>query len=114
MLVAIPVDVLPVPLVLTLLNVVVEDPPIVGVVPLKLIVEPVLVKVVPLLYQLPATLCVKDPAVKLVPLPKVKDPVMLKAATAVVETVPLKLKLLPIAVVPLCRTSVPLPLNVKL
>ena len=56
----------------------------------------------------------KDPAVKAVPLPNVNVPPMVNPVTAVVATVPPKVKLPPIAVVPACRTSVPLPFNVRL
>ena len=56
----------------------------------------------------------KDPAVKAVPLPKVNVPPTVNPVTAVVATVPPKVKLPLIVVVPACRTSVPLPLRVRL
>ena len=56
----------------------------------------------------------KDPAVKAVPLPNVNVPPIVNPVTAVVATVPPKVKLPPIVVVPACRTSVPLPFNVRL
>ena len=56
----------------------------------------------------------KEPAVKAVPLPKVNVPPTVNPVTAVVATLPPKVKLPFIVVVPACRTSVPLPFKVRL
>ncbi len=62
----------------------------------------------------PVTVKAKPAAVKVVPFPTVRLPLMVSPTTVVVATVPLKVKLPVIAVVPVCKTSVPLPLNVRL
>ena len=56
----------------------------------------------------------KEPAVKAVPLPKVNVPPIVNPVTAVVATLPPNVKLPFIVVVPACKTSVPLPLRVRL
>ena len=56
----------------------------------------------------------KEPAVKAVPLPKVNVPPTVNPVTAVVATLPPNVKLPFIVVVPACKTSVPLPLRVRL
>ncbi len=61
----------------------------------------------------PVTVKAKPAAVKVVPSPTERFPLMVKPTTVVVDTVPLKVKLPVMAVVPVCRTSVPLPLNVR-
>ena len=45
---------------------------------------------------------------------KFKSPATLRLATSVTLTVPLAVKLPPTVVVPICSTSVPLPLRVRL
>ena len=92
----------------------VKAPPLTVSPPLKVTVLVPPVNVPPLIIKLPVTECVKEPAVKAVPLPKVTVPPIVNPVTAVVDTVPLKVRLPLIAVVPACKTSRPLPLKVRL
>ena len=50
----------------------------------------------------------------MVPLPKVTVPPIVNPITALTDSVPLKVKLPLMVVVPVCKTSVPLPLKVRL
>lgn len=61
----------------------------------------------------PVTVNANAAAVKIVPFPTERLPVMPRPTTVVVDTVPLNVKLPLIVVVPVCKTSVPLPLKVR-
>ena len=88
------------------------DPSMVAPAPLK-VISPDPLKV-PFTRRLPPKFMVYVEVASVVPLPIVRLPEITELTASVVDTLPPNVKLPFIVVVPACKTSVPLPLRVRL
>ena len=122
-----PVPAVKVPLlVIPLLNANGEFPELFQVAPVLIVTRPIrifvpvvddtvrLPLVPPPTVVVPVTVKAKPPTVKVVPSPTLRLPLIVNPVTVVVVTVPLRVKLPLIVVVPVCKTSVPLPFKERL